>query len=67
MQQALQILFYVSLAGVFFILMLGIINLARTDPDQPSRSNKLMRMRVIGQAIVVAIILALAWVMGAFS
>ena len=67
MQQALQILFYVSLAGVFFILMLGIINLARTDPDQPSRSNKLMRMRVIGQAIVVAIILLLAWVMGAFS
>lgn len=67
MQQALQVLFYVSLAGVFFILMLGIINLARTDPDQPSRSNKLMRLRVIGQAIVVVIILLLAWVMGAFS
>lgn len=67
MQEALQILFYVSLAGVFGILMLGIINLARTDPDQASRSNKLMRMRVIGQAIVVVIILILAWVMGAFS
>lgn len=67
MQQALQILFYVSLAGVFFILMLGIVNLARTDPEQASRSNKLMRLRVIAQAVVVVIILIMAWVMGAFS
>ncbi len=67
MQQALQILFYVSLAGVFFILMLGIVNLARTDPEQASRSNKLMRLRVIAQTVVVVIILILAWVMGAFN
>lgn len=65
--QAMQILFYVSLAGVFFILMLGIVNLARTDPDQPSRSNKLMRLRVIAQAIVVAIVCVIGWMMGAFS
>ena len=67
MQQALQILFYVSLAGVFFILMLGIINLARTDPDQASRSNKLMRMRVIAQGIVVAIVCLIGWFAGAFG
>ena len=67
MQQALQILFYVSLAGVFFILMLGIVNLARTDPEQASRSNKLMRLRVIAQTVVVVIILILAWIMGAFN
>lgn len=65
--QAMQILFYVSLAGVFFILMLGIINLARTDPEQASRSNKLMRLRVIAQGIVVAIVCIIGWMAGAFS
>ena len=64
---AMQILFYVSLAGVFFILMMGIINLVRTDPEQASRSNKLMRMRVAAQAVVIAIVVIIGWMMGAFN
>lgn len=64
MEQVMNILFYLALAGVFFILALGIANLARTDPDQASRSNKLMRARVIGQAICVALILIVAWMAG---
>ena len=67
MQQVMTILFYLALAGVFFILALGIVNLARTDPDQASRSNKLMRMRVIGQAICVVLILIVAWLAGKFG
>jgi len=41
MLPAMNALFYLALAGVFFILIMGIVNLARTDPDQASRSNKL--------------------------
>lgn len=67
MEQVMQTLFYLALAALFFILMLGLVNLVRTDPDQPSRSNKLMRMRVIMQAICVALILVLAWTTGKFG
>ena len=65
--QAMQIIFYVSLAAVFVVLMAGIINMARTDPGQASRSNKLMRIRVMAQAFVVAIVCVIGWMAGAFS
>ena len=64
MLQVMQILTYLAFAGLFFILALGIINLARTDPDQASRSNKLMRARVAGQFICVVLILIVAFLAG---
>ena len=65
--QAMQIIFYVALAGVFFVLMAGIFNMARTDPGQASRSNKLMRVRVMAHAFVVAIVCIIGWMAGAFN
>ncbi|MEO0467185.1 MAG: twin transmembrane helix small protein [Pseudomonadota bacterium] len=67
METALTIGFYIALAGVFIILALGLINLVRQDEGQPSRSNQLMRMRVLVQFIAIALLVALGFFTGAIS
>ncbi|MFT5776290.1 HIG1 domain-containing protein [Hyphomonas sp.] len=67
MQLFLSIAFYVGIAVLVIVLGLGIANLARTDENQASRSNKLMRLRVFVQAIVIAILVALGALAGAFK
>ena len=59
--------FYVILAVLVVVLALGLINLVRTDDDRANRSNKLMRMRVIVQAVLIAILVLLGAVAGAIS
>ena len=61
----LTILFYAALAGLLVVLGLGIANLARTDDNQPSRSNKLMRLRIFIQAIAIALLVGLGFATGA--
>ena len=65
MQVLISILFYGSLAALLVVLGLGIANLARTDENQPSRSNKLMRMRIFLQAIVIALLVIIGFMAGA--
>ncbi|MBD3769675.1 MAG: twin transmembrane helix small protein [Rhodobacterales bacterium] len=65
MQLLISILFYGSLAALLVVLGLGIANLARTDDNQPSRSNKLMRMRIFLQAIVIALLVIIGFMAGA--
>ncbi|WP_373009022.1 HIG1 domain-containing protein [Hyphomonas sp.] len=67
MQLFLSIAFYVGIAVLVIVLGLGIANLARTDENQASRSNKLMRLRVFVQAVVIAILVALGALAGAFK
>ncbi len=67
MQQFLTIGFYVALAAVAVVLVIGIANLARRDGDQVSRSNKLMRMRVIFQAIAIAFLVLIGIASGAIN
>jgi heme/copper-type cytochrome/quinol oxidase subunit 2 len=67
MQTFLSIAFYVGIAALVIVLFLGIANLARTDENQASRSNKLMRLRIFVQAIVIAILVALGALAGAFK
>ena len=67
MESALTIGFYIALAGVFIILALGLINLVRQDDGQASRSNQLMRMRVLVQFIAIVLLVALGFVTGAIS
>ncbi|WP_084420589.1 twin transmembrane helix small protein [Henriciella litoralis] len=67
MANILTIGFYIALAVLVVILVLGIANLARTDDAQASRSNKLMRLRVLVQAIAIALLCALGFAVGAFS
>jgi uncharacterized membrane protein YphA (DoxX/SURF4 family) len=65
MQSALIIGFYAALAAIVVVLVLGIANLARRDANQPGRSNQLMRMRVIFQAIAIALLVLIGIVTGA--
>lgn len=67
MQTFLSIAFYIAVAALVIVLFLGIANLARTDVNQASRSNKLMRLRIFVQAIVIAILVALGALAGAFK
>ncbi len=67
MQQFLTIGFYVALAAVAVVLIIGIANLARRDGNQVSRSNKLMRMRVIFQAIAIAFLVLIGIASGAIN
>ena len=54
MQSFLTIGFYIALAAIVAVLLFGIFNLTRQDANQASRSNKLMRLRVIFQAVAIA-------------
>jgi cytochrome c biogenesis protein CcdA len=67
MQLFLSIAFYIGIAALVIVLGLGIANLARSDENQASRSNKLMRLRIFVQAIVIAILVALGALAGAFK
>ncbi len=67
MQTALTYGFYAAIAAVFIILVFGIVNLARQDANQASRSNQLMRLRVIMQFVAVMILVAIGFVSGAIK
>jgi hypothetical protein len=67
MQSILTIAFYIALAGIVVVLGLGIANLVRQDDKQASRSNKLMRMRVIFQAVAIALLVLIGIVAGAIK
>ena len=67
MEQALTIAMYCAMALLVVILIFGIVNLARTDPEQASRSNKLMRLRVIVQAVTIALLVGVGIVSGMIS
>lgn len=58
---------YAAIAGVVIVLILGVVNLARTDDEQVSRSNKLMRLRVLMQFIAIALMVGLGLALGAIN
>jgi hypothetical protein len=57
---------YIAIGAVFVVLAFGIVNLVRTDGQARSRSNKLMRLRVLVQFIAIILLVALGAVAGAF-
>lgn len=57
---------YIAIAAVFLVLAAGVINLVRTDDKARSRSNKLMRLRVLVQFIAIILLVALGAAAGAF-
>ena len=67
MQSTLTIGFYILLAAIVVVLLVGIDNLARRDEKQASRSNQLMRLRVILQAAAIAFLVLLGIVAGAIK
>jgi len=56
MQDTLHIVTYVALAAVLVILILGIINMMRGT--SPSRSQTLMRWRVILQFVALVVMMS---------
>jgi hypothetical protein len=67
MASALTIGLYVGIAILFVVLVMGLINLTRTDDGQRSRSNQLMRLRVIVQAVIIGILVLLGIVLGSIQ
>ena len=55
-------IFFAVLASVFIVLTLGVVNLVRTDAQARSRSNKLMRLRVVVQFVAIIILVILGFV-----
>ncbi len=67
MATALTIGLYVAIGLLVVVLIMGLVNLTRTDEGQPSRSNQLMRVRVMVQAVVIAILVLLGIVLGSIK
>lgn len=57
---------YIAIGAVFLVLAFGVVNLIRTDGQARSRSNKLMRLRVLVQFIAIILLVALGAAAGAF-
>ncbi len=56
--RVIDIVLMVAIAAVFVTLCFGVWNMFSTDPKSASRSNKLMRARVLLQFLAVIILLA---------
>ena len=56
------ILVPIALAAVGFVLLLGLINMMRGG--SPNTSQRLMRLRVLLQAVAIAIVMFTIWMMG---
>ena len=67
MQTVLMTGFYIALVALLVVLGLGIANIARSDNKRASRSNKLMRLRILVQAVVIVILVALGVTVGAIK
>jgi hypoxia induced protein len=67
MASALTVGLYIAIGILVIILGWGLVNLTKTDDGQRSRSNQLMRMRVIAQAVVIGILVLLGIVVGSIK
>lgn len=67
MPTVLTIGLYIAIAALVVVLAMGLINLTKTDEGQRSRSNQLMRMRVIVQAVIIGILILLGIVVGSID
>ena len=57
-----MIILPIAVAAVAFVLLLGLINMMRGG--SPSRSQNLMRLRVLLQFIAIVITMVAVWAMG---
>jgi type II secretory pathway pseudopilin PulG len=57
----LNIAIIVAMGLVFAVLVAGIVNLAMTSDKARSRSNQLMRLRVVAQFIAVILLMLGFW------
>ena len=56
---------FIAMAAVLIVLAMGLFNLFNTNEEQQrTRSNQLMRMRVLMQFIAIAILVAIGFISG---
>ena len=70
MQLFLTYGFYIALIATFVVLVVGVVGLVRHKPvtgKKVSRSNQLMRLRVLFQFIAVIFLVGIGLVAGVFS
>jgi len=67
MATALMLGAYAAIGLLIIIFVMAMINLTKTDEVQPTRSNQLMRARVIVQAVIVALLVLLGIVVGSIN
>lgn len=67
MATALMFGAYAAIGVLIIILVMAMINLTKTDDGQPTRSNQLMRARVIVQAVIVGLLVLLGIVVGSIK
>ena len=59
LDNALTGFLYIAMLAVVIVLITGIVNLYRGDDKARSRSNKLMRLRVVTQFVAVLLIVVI--------
>lgn len=67
MEGFLPYVLYAVIAALFATLAWGVINLTRRDAKAASRSNKIMRLRVLLQFVAVVLVVIIGWLAGAFN
>ena len=56
---------FIAMAAVLIVLAMGLFNLFNTNEEQQrTRSNQLMRLRVLMQFIAIAILVAIGFISG---
>lgn len=58
---AVNLAIFAAMAVVFLILVAGIVNLVATGDQARSRSNQLMRLRVVAQFVAVLLLMLGFW------
>jgi Hypoxia induced protein conserved region len=59
--EPLNIAIFIAMGLVFAVLVAGIVNLSLNSDAARSRSNQLMRLRVLAQFIAVVLLMAGLW------
>ena len=62
LDNALTGFLYMAMLAVVVVLITGIVNLYRGDEKARSRSNKLMRLRVVTQFVAILLLLVILYV-----
>ncbi|WP_138512221.1 twin transmembrane helix small protein [Maricaulis alexandrii] len=62
LDNALTGFLYIAMLAVVVVLITGIVNLYRGDEKARSRSNKLMRLRVVTQFVAILLLLVILYV-----
>lgn len=67
MGDPLLILIILAIAGVVLVLLTGLGGFAKGGAFNLKYSNKLMRMRIVGQFVAILLILLFVWLRGSGS